>query len=170
MDPTWKMLVYISADNTLYNDALVSLRQLTDASLQNNVDITVQLDGPTPDQVSRYRCAGGRKKLLWVAPNNYTLDPNQRLRHFLGLGDATPSDAAPLGTVYSEAAPSDEQRIALILWGHGAGLDTYFQYIDPAKVADTQEAQTRDAANTAPAKGNGAADTRVFDPAQRGER
>ena len=42
------MLVYISADNTLYNNAQVSLRQLTEASLLNNVEIIVQLDGPTP--------------------------------------------------------------------------------------------------------------------------
>ena len=85
MDQPWKMLVYISADNTLYNDALVSLRQITDASLLNNVDIIVQLDGPDPDQVSRYRCVGGQKQLLWEAPNGYTLDRAARLQHFLGL-------------------------------------------------------------------------------------
>ena len=130
----WKTLVYITADNTLYNDALVSLRQLTEASLLNNVEIIVQLDGPNFDQVSRYRCAGGRKELLWEAPNDYTTDRSQRLQHFLGLGDNTPS-----GALNSDAAPSKGQRIALGLWGHGAGLDTYFQYSKPPKVVSAEE-------------------------------
>lgn len=113
MDFIWKMLVYISADNTLYNDALVSLRQLTDASLQNNVDIIVQLDGPNPDQVSRYRCAGGHKQLVWEAPDGYPADRVQRLDDFLNS---------------TEAKPSTDQRVFLDLWGHGAGLDHFFLY------------------------------------------
>ena len=113
MDQPWKMLVYITADNTLYNDALVSLRQLTDASLQNNVDIIVQLDGPSSDQVSRYRCAGGKKELLWQAPDDYTDDRAERLEDFLNS---------------EEAKPSTEQRVFLDLWGHGAGLDHLFLY------------------------------------------
>jgi hypothetical protein len=123
MDQPWKMLVYITADNTLYNDALVSLRQLTDASLPNNVEIIVQLDGPTSDQVSRYRCAAGQKELLWEAPNGYTSDRSERLQHFLGLVDTTPP-----GAMNSYAIPTQGQRIALDLWGHGAGLDHVYYY------------------------------------------
>jgi hypothetical protein len=119
MDQPWKMLVYITADNTLYNDALVSLRQLTNASLQNNVDIIVQLDGPSPDQVSRYRCVGGRKELLWGAESGYTNDRAQRLEDFLNS---------------EEAAPSKDQRVFLDLWNHGAGLDHLFLYKKPPSV------------------------------------
>src|ERR1700747_1364361 len=87
----WKMLVYISADNTLYNNAQVSLRQLTEASLLNNVEIIVQLDGPSSDQVSRYKCAGGRKALLFEAEHGYTADRAKRLEDFLNSKEASPS-------------------------------------------------------------------------------
>src|ERR1700751_2558646 len=114
--PAWKMLVYISADNTLYNNAQVSLRQLTEASLLNNVEIIVQLDGPNSDQVSRYKCAGGRKALLFEAQHGYTEDRAKRLEDFLNS---------------EEAAPSKGQRTFLDLWGHGAGLDHYYYYDKP---------------------------------------
>ncbi|QNI31739.1 hypothetical protein H7849_22250 [Alloacidobacterium dinghuense] len=138
MDQPWKMLVYISADNTLYDDALVSLRQLTDASSLNNVDIVVQLDGPSPGQGSRYRCVGGKKQLVWEADKNYVnINRAQRLKDFLSLEEAAGklptamphvSTATPEG---STATPPERQRIALILWGHGAGLDHLYFYKNP---------------------------------------
>jgi len=121
MDKTWKLLFYISADNNLYNDALVTLRQLTDAEVQNKVEIIVQLDGPTSDQVSRYKClGGGSKELFWQAPDYYTSDRGTRLKDFLDI---------------DEAKPSDQQKVALVLWGHGAGLDHFFFYTNPPEPA-----------------------------------
>lgn len=116
MNNPWHLLVYIAADNSLYKDALVSLRQLTAGSRSNNVRITVQFEGPTSDEVVRYSCAGGTREKIWVAPKGYTHDRATRLRDFL--------NQAPKG-------PKDE-RTFLILWGHGAGIDHLYLYSDPA--------------------------------------
>src|SRR5215470_1134612 len=128
----WKMLVYITADNTLYNDAQISLRQLTQASASNNVDIVVQVDGPSPDHVSRYECVGGNKKLLWEAPNDYTIDRAQRLRDFLYSTEAAPKVWTT--TPPEATTPLERQRIALILWGHAAGLDHLYFYEEPKQI------------------------------------
>jgi len=124
MDQPWKMLVYISADNTLYQDAQISLRQLTEASSSNNVDIIVQFDGPSPGDGSRYKCVGGKKELLWEADNQYAKKGRpQRLSDFLNSDEAVPK--------VSTATPPERQRIALVLWGHGAGLDHFYFYNKP---------------------------------------
>ena len=116
MSRPWNLLVYIAADNTLYNDAQISLRQITDASLFSDIKITVQFDGPSADFASRYKCFKGSKELLWEAPDGYTSDRGTRLSDFLNF--VVPN------------APSQE-RIMLVLWGHGAGLDHVYLYSDP---------------------------------------
>lgn len=158
MDQPWKLLVYISADYTLYTNALVSLSQLTDASSPDNVEIIVQLDGPTSDQVSRYKCSHGRKKLLWEAPNGYTNNRNQRLQHFLGFKE--PGDTTPSSALNSEAARKAGQKIALILWGHGAGLDHVFIYSNPQAV---EGSQTRKNGSSSRANSVDAAQAKVID-------
>jgi hypothetical protein len=111
----WKFLVYIAADNNLYNDAQVSLREITDASLFSDVEIVVQIDGPSAELASRYICAGGSKTLIWEAPENYTDDRAIRLTDFLN-GAAGNCKA--------------NQRIFLVLWGEGAGVDHVYLYSD----------------------------------------
>ena len=61
----WKFLVYIAADNVLYEDAQVSLREIADSSLFSDVEITVQVDGPTEAMATRYKCEKGSKRLIW---------------------------------------------------------------------------------------------------------
>jgi hypothetical protein len=109
----WKILVYIAADNILYPQAQVSLREITDASSHSDLEITVQLDGPTAAMATRYRCQKGGKQLIWEAPENYTADRGARLADFL-------SAAAGNSTA--------QQRIMLVLWGEGAGLDHIYFY------------------------------------------
>ena len=115
MSKTWKVLVYIAADNTLYDDAQISLRQMADASRFSDFEVIVQFDGPGLDSASRYRCAGGAKRLIWEAPDNYTTDRGTRLQDFLNCADSI---------------PTADDRIFLILWGHGAGLDHVYLYSD----------------------------------------
>lgn len=112
----WKFLIYIAADNVLYPDAQISLREITDSSLFTEVEIIVQLDGPTAAMATRYGCARGTKKLIWEAPEGYTADRGVRLADFL-------SAAAGNCTAH--------QRILLVLWGEGAGLDHVYFYGDP---------------------------------------
>ena len=112
----WKLLVYIAADNSLYDDAQVSLQEITSASLFSNVETIVQIDGPSAELSSRYRCSGGSKKLIWEAPDNYTGDRKVRLEDFLAA---------------SVDHPVESKRIFLVLWGHGAGLDHVYFYKDP---------------------------------------
>ena len=118
----WKFLVYIAADNHLYSPSQVSLREITDASLFSDVEIMVQLDGPSGEMSSRYRCARGSKKLLWEAPEGYTTNRKTRLIDFL---DAAAANANP------------NQRVLLVLWGEGAGLDHVYLYSDPSATANT---------------------------------
>ena len=112
----WKLLVYIAADNSLYDDAQVSLQEITSASLFSNVETIVQIDGPNAELSSRYRCSGGSKKLIWEAPDSYSGDRKVRLEDFLAA---------------SVDHPVESKRIFLVLWGHGAGLDHVYFYKDP---------------------------------------
>jgi hypothetical protein len=111
----WKMLVYIAADNSLYHDAQVSLEEITAATLFSDVETLVQVDGPSAELSSRYRCSGGSKNLIWEAPTNYTDDRKVRLAEFLEA---------------SVEKPIETKRIFLVLWGHGAGLDHVYFYRD----------------------------------------
>jgi cysteine peptidase C11 family protein len=118
----WKFLIYIAADNVLYENSQVSLREIADSSLLSDVEITVQVDGPTEAMATRYKCEKGSKRLIWEAPENYTADRGDRLRDFLNA-------AAGNG--------NGHQRILLVLWGEGAGLDHVWFYGDPgSKIAD----------------------------------
>jgi hypothetical protein len=119
----WKFLIYIGADNVLYENSQVSLREIADSSLLSDVEITVQVDGPTAAMATRYKCEKGSKRLIWEAPENYTADRGDRLRDFLN---------AAAGNCNAH------QRILLVLWGEGSGLDTVYFYGDPnnRKTAD----------------------------------
>jgi len=117
----WHLLVFMSADNSLYSDALVSLRQLTEGSRLGDVKITVQFEGPTSDNVARYLCKGGKRHLIWVPTDKDPTDPAGRLRDFL-------KNAAP-----------DNERIFLILWGHGSGLDYLYLYSDPSQPSSVSD-------------------------------
>ncbi len=112
----WKFLIYIAADNVLYENAQVSFREIADSSLFSDVEITVQVDGPTAAMATRYKCVEGSKRLIWEAPENYTADRGNRLRDFLN---------AAAGNC------NGHQRILLVLWGEGAGLDHVYFYGDP---------------------------------------
>jgi Clostripain family len=101
----------------LYQDAQVSLRQITEASRFSDVEMLVQVDGPGAEMASRYQCAGGRKKLTWEAADGYTSDRAVRLRDFL-------KDAA------TQSRP--HEQIFLVLWGEGAGVDHVYIYNDPS--------------------------------------
>jgi hypothetical protein len=130
MSEPWKMLVYIAADNSLYEDAQISLRQITQSSLSANVEILVQFDGPTDTLASRYRCSAGRKTLYWQAPKDYTNDRRKRLKDFL---------------CDSIRSSERKKRIFLVLWGHGAGLDHVYVY----KTAEQGPIGAPSAVNTA---------------------
>jgi hypothetical protein len=116
MSEPWKILMYIAADNSLFDHALVSLRQTIEASRLGNSEILVQFDGPDQDSAARFRVASGHKTLEWEAPAGYTADRAKRLEHFL------------------DWAAEDDQKgggknpIFLVLWGHGAGLDHVYVY------------------------------------------
>ena len=112
MAQPWKVLVYMAADNSLYAAAQMSLREITEASRSSEVETIVQFDGPSAQLSTRYRCDGGRREVIWEAPNDYTLDRGKRLSDFL---------------MASVDHPQELKRILLVLWGHGAGLDhVYF--------------------------------------------
>ena len=112
----WKFLIYIAADNVLYENAQVSLREITDSCLLSDVEIIAQIDGPTAAMATRYNCQKGSKRLTWVAPENYTPDRGDRLRDFLNAAAAN---------------INPHQRILLVLWGEGNGLDHIYFYGDP---------------------------------------
>ena len=111
----WKFLIYIAADNVLYPQSQVSLREITDSSLFSDVEIIVQLDGPTAAMATRYKCGKGTKRLIWEAPEDYTADRGVRLADFL---------KAAAGNCH------EHERIMLVLWGEGAGLDHIYFYGD----------------------------------------
>ena len=100
----WKFLIYIAADNVLYENAQVSLREITDSSLLSDVEIIAQIDGPTAAMATRYKCEKGSKRLTWVAPEHYPADRGDRLRDFLNAAAAN---------------INPHQRILLVLWGEG---------------------------------------------------
>ena len=81
-----------------------------------DVEIIAQIDGPTAAMATRYKCEKGSKRLIWVAPENYTADRGDRLRDFLN---------AAAGNINAH------QRILLVLWGEGNGLDHIYFYGDP---------------------------------------
>ena len=94
----WKFLIYIAADNVLYENAQVSLREITDSTLLGDVEIIAQIDGPIAAMASRYKCEKGGKRLIWVAPENYPADRGDRLRDFLNAAardiNAAPTDSS----------------------------------------------------------------------------
>lgn len=136
MHKPWHLLVYIAADNSLYDDALISLRQITDASLTSSVRITVQFDGPTAHNCVTYSCAHGQRSLTWAAPLDYSNDRAFRLRDFLTR--CTLRDTA-------------NERVFLVLWGHGAGLDHVYLYNDASTLpAEGSEETSSEHSHPAP--------------------
>jgi hypothetical protein len=119
----WKLLIYMGADNVLYDNAQICLREIVNGSLFSDVDMTVQIDGPTAAMATRYQCEKGSKRLIWEAPEYYTADRGDRLRDFL---DAAAGNC------------NSHQRILLVLWGEGSGLDSVYFYGDlhDRRVAD----------------------------------
>jgi hypothetical protein len=140
----WKLLLYLAADNTLYNDAQVSLHQITAASLFSDIETILQIDGPSAQLSSRFRCHQGRKELIWEAPDNYTGDRSIRLADFLKA---------------SITAPTEPKRIFLVLWGHGAGLDHVYFYDSP----NQQDTAPAESSPTIP-PGTGTANTPAEEP------
>ncbi len=120
MKTTWKVLVYMAADETLYPYAKADLEQISQAS-SAELHVFVQLDGPRPEQASRYVCSSGNKRLIWEAPEDYTDDRGRRLKDFLEWTSG--AEAA--------VARDEDAKLFLILWGHGAGLDRVYVYGDP---------------------------------------
>ena len=114
----WKLLVYLAGDNTLYNDAQYSLHEIVASTFDSSVETIVQVDGPSAQLSTRYRCANGTKQVIWEAPDGYTTDRSARLTDFLK------------GTI---TAPIEPRRIFLVLWGHGAGLDHVYFYDNPSQ-------------------------------------
>jgi hypothetical protein len=112
----WKFLIYMGADNVLYDNAQICLREIVDASLFSDADMTVQIDGPTAAMATRYQCEKGTKRLIWESPEYYTADRGDRLRDFLNAAAAN---------------CNSDQRILLVLWGEGSGLDSVYFYGDP---------------------------------------
>jgi hypothetical protein len=115
MSGNWKVLVYMAADNSLYPNAEIDLQQICRAS-SDDIVVLLQLDGPRAQQVSRYVCRGGLKRLIWEAPDGYTDNRGKRLEDFLEWVGQT---------------DSQETKYLLVLWGHGAGLDRVYLYKDP---------------------------------------
>jgi hypothetical protein len=118
----WKLLAYVAADNSLYDDAQVSLREITNASRFSDVETIVQVDGPSTQLSTRYRCINGSKEVIWAAPDHYTLDRAQRLREFL---------------MACVDESQEMKRIFLVLWGHGAGLDHVYFIGNTGSTVDT---------------------------------
>ena len=123
MSEPWKILMYVAADNSLFDHALVSLRQTIEASKLGSTEVLLQFDGPDQDSAARFRVAGGRKTVEWEAPAEYTADRAERLEHFLDW-------AAEEDKKSSGKAP-----IFLVLWGHGAGLDHVYVYATASDAA-----------------------------------
>ena len=143
MAQPWKLLVYLAGDNTLYSDAQVSLHEIVASTFGGNVETIVQVDGPSAQLSTRYRCAQGTKEVIWEAPDGYTTDRSVRLTQFLKA---------------SVMAPTEPKRVCLVLWGHGAGLDHVYFYDNPSQPrapgpasAATPRAQAAPAASTAQA-------------------
>jgi hypothetical protein len=142
MSKPWHLLVFMSADNSLYSNALVSLRQLTEGSKKlDNVKITVQFEGPTADDAARYSCENGTRKMIFPAPKGDRAKPAERLSDFLSNAQVKPNE-----------------QIFLILWGHGSGIDYVYLYSDPSlpgsashnAAATSQSAQLQQAALSIP--------------------
>lgn len=117
--------MYLAADNNLFNDALVSLRQTIEASSHGNAEILIQFDGPEQGAAARFKVAEGRKTVVWEAHDGYTADRAMRLEHFLNWA------------AEEERKGGSKGPILLVLWGHGAGLDHVYVYdkaVDPATV------------------------------------
>lgn len=118
MAQPWKLLVYLAGDNTLYSDAQISLHEIVAATRASSVETIAQVDGPSAQLSTRYRCAQGTKEVIWEAPDGYTTDRSIRLTDFLKA---------------SITAPTEPKRVCLVLWGHGAGLDHVYFYDNPSK-------------------------------------
>ena len=109
----WTLLVYIATDVQLYDDAVANLLQITEASRFSSLRILVQLDGPGDNYAIRYQCSDGKRRVVWESGGNSNPDPSVRLEDFL--------NSAITGEFV-------EQRVFLILWGHGDGLDHVYLY------------------------------------------
>jgi hypothetical protein len=116
MSEPWKILMYIAADNSLFDHALVSLRQTIEASGLGSTEILMQFDGPDQDSAARFRIAAGRKTVEWEATAGYTADRAKRLEHFLDWAAEEDKKSGGKGPIF------------LVLWGHGAGLDHVYVY------------------------------------------
>ncbi len=125
--------MYIAADNSLYDAALESLRQVVEASGLGDVQIMVQFDGPTADLASRFLCANGGKRQIWQAPAGYTADRAERLEDFFDCAVDT---------------FKGEMRVLVILWGHGAGVDQAYVFQEAGPAATSYEGAPESAAGS----------------------
>lgn len=99
--PDWTVLVYMAADNSLAPQALRDLAEMEAAGSSTAVNVIVQLDQPVVG-AARYRLPDSAPQVE-LGPTN--MGDGQTLADFLIWG--------------AQTYPAN--RIALILWDHGAG-------------------------------------------------
>jgi len=106
----WTMMFYMAADNDLYSQALIDIKELQKISGKPGVDIIVQLDSPSG--AVRYK----------VMPQGLTI-----LASLGSSNSGSGQTLADFGIWAVKAYPA--QKYMLTLWDHGDGWSKQFKYI-----------------------------------------
>ncbi|MEA3476206.1 MAG: clostripain-related cysteine peptidase [Candidatus Cloacimonadota bacterium] len=115
--PEWTVLVYMAADNTLFNAASDDINEMESVNYSDSVKIIVQVD-PKDEQSSHFNFSTARRYLI-----TYDENPNSIgsiLLNDLGeINSANPDEISDFANWGFSTYPSKKRM--LILWDHGNG-------------------------------------------------
>ncbi len=118
--PTLTLLIFMAADNNLDSSAMKDLESIRKSSFYSDMNIVVQLDRwefVDAKESFRYHIKGGEEKII------------------KRLGEVNSGNPAVLKSFIEESAkayPSD--KVIVVIWSHGLGVDDKDVYIDVSNV------------------------------------
>jgi hypothetical protein len=111
---SWKILIYLGADNSLYQFSKTSIDHIEKQAIaSDNLDVLAQWDGPTQRDIKRLFFSNRRKQIVKTPRSLRNVGRYTRLRSFIKWSFRTCSS----------------EKTALILWGHGDGVDHSYFYV-----------------------------------------
>ena len=119
MTPTLTLLIYMSADNNLNDSAMRDLESLRKGSCNSDITVIVQLD--------RWEFVDTEETIRYLIKDGEHTEIKR-------LGETNSGDPAVLRKFIEESAeayPSD--KLMVIVWSHGSGVDDADPYNDNVK-------------------------------------
>ncbi|MCK4339808.1 MAG: hypothetical protein KAW87_07475 [Candidatus Cloacimonetes bacterium] len=116
----WTVLVYIAADNTLFNAAFKDINEMEAVGSSDSVNIIVQVDPVDPDVYPSSYFDFGEARRYFITHDENSDSIGSTLLYDLGeINSADPTEVSDFANWGFSTYPSEKRM--LILWDHGNG-------------------------------------------------